>query len=118
MKDDDTVSTAGDGRAMQKVLQAERDAERAIRVCEKEARQIVEAAQLEVQRLYARTDQRITNMEMRHDHKLDRLIKQIEKEGAAELRNDAGRNYDQQQLRSVIGKLAVELCGRGGRPAK
>ena len=118
MKDDDTVSTAAAGRAMQKVLQAERDAEHAIRACESEARQIIDAAQVSAQSLYARTDHRITNMEMRHAHKLDRLIKNIEAEGATELRNDAGRKYDLEKLQSVIEKLAVELCGRGDGSGK
>lgn len=118
MKDDETELSAATGQAMQQVLRAERDAERAIRVCGKEAGQIVDAAQIKAQSLYSRTDQRITNMEMSHDHKLDRLIKNIEREGATELRHDAGRKYDQEKLQSVIEKLAVELCGSGAVPAK
>jgi hypothetical protein len=103
---------------MEKVLQAEREAERAIQVCENEARQIIDAAQSRVQDLYARTDQRITNMEMRHDHRLDRLIKNIAKEGDAELRNDAGRQYDEKKLQSVIRELAAELCGTSPESGK
>lgn len=110
MKNDDTLSSVRSDQAMKQVLQAERDAERAIGACEHEARQMIDAAHVRGQNIQARTDQRISNMEMRHDHKLDRLIKDIESQGRAELRHDAGRQYEQDKLQSVIDGLAVELC--------
>ena len=97
-------------QAIQKVLQAERDAERAIQECEIEARQIVHDAQDRAQQINARTDERITNMEMRHGHKLDQTIRAIEREGAVELRLDAGQQYDVERLQSVVEQLASELC--------
>ncbi|MGD2160037.1 MAG: hypothetical protein PVG94_02555, partial [Gammaproteobacteria bacterium] len=97
-------------KAIQQVLQAERDAEQAIRDCETEAVQIIDEARNRAQRINSRTDQRITNLEMRHDHKLDRAIKNIERNGAAELRLDASRQYDPDVLQSVIDELAHELC--------
>ena len=107
MKDKKAASSE---QAMQRVLQAERDAERAIQDCEQQARQTIADAQINAQRIYARTDQRITNMEMRHSHKIDHTIKIIEREGAAALRQEAGQHYDPQQLQSVIDALAIELC--------
>ena len=97
-------------QAIQQVLQAERDAEHAIRDCEQEARQIIRDAQNRAQRINAHTDQRITNMEMRHGHKLDQTIKAIEREGIVELRIDAGQHYDEVSLQTVIETLAIELC--------
>jgi vacuolar-type H+-ATPase subunit H len=97
-------------QAIQQVLQAERDAERAIKDCEREAQQIIHDAQNRAQKINTSTDQRITNMEMRHSHKLDKTIKAIEKEGADELRHDAGNQYDPDNLQAVIEQLAVELC--------
>ena len=97
-------------QAIQQVLQAERDAEQAIKDCEQEARQIIYDARNRSQRIYARTDQRITNMEMRHGHKLDRTIKAVEREGAVELRVDAGQQYDPDGLQAVVENLAFELC--------
>ncbi len=97
-------------QAILQVLQAERDAEQAIRDCEIEAQQIIREAHNRAQGINARADQRITNMEMRHDHKLDQAIKAIERQGLAELRHDAGQNYDPDCLQSVIETLAIELC--------
>jgi len=97
-------------QAIQQVLQAERDAERAISDCAAQARRIVHDAQSRAQKINARADQRITNMEMRHGHKIDRVIRAIESEGANELRLDAGQHYDTDRLQAVIDALANELC--------
>ena len=117
MKNNTPESFPAAEQAIQQVLQAERDAEQAIRDCESEARQIIHRAQIRAQHINARADQRITNMEMRHDHKLDRTIRQIEREGAVELRLDAGHAYDANKLRQVIEALAGELC-QSARPAE
>lgn len=98
---------------MQQVLQAERDAERAIHECENEAQRIINDASVHAQTIHARTDQRITNMEMRHSHKIDKMIKTIEREGAVELRLDAEHHVDPDSLLAVIRQLAVELCQSG-----
>jgi len=97
-------------QAIQRVLQAERDAERAIQDCENEARQIIHDAQNRAQQINTHVDQRITNMEMRHSHKLDKTVKSIEKEGADELRHNAGNHHDSDNLQAVIEQLAIELC--------
>ena len=96
--------------AIQRVLQAERDAEQAIQDCEQEARQIITDARKRAQAINSRTDQRITNLEMRYGHKLDREIKAIEREGVVELRLDASQPVDADKLQAAIENLAVELC--------
>ena len=119
MKNNRPEEYPGAEQAIQQVLQAERDAEQAIQDCESEARQIIHDAQGRAQRINAWVDQRITNMEMRYGHKLDRMIKAIEREGADELRLDAGQHYDADRLQAVIDELAMELSqgdnGEGGR---
>ena len=110
MKNNKPPSHPAAEKAIQQVLQAERDAEQAILDCENEARQIIHDAHNRAQRINARADQRITNMEMRHDHKLDKAIKTIESEGAVELRHDAGRQQDPGRLKAVVEALAAELC--------
>jgi len=96
--------------AIRQVLQAERDAENAVRDCEDEAHQIIQHAQLRAKEIESRTDQRITNMEMRHGHKLDQLIRSIEKEGEVRLEQDVEQNVSEKTLQTVIEQLAIELC--------
>jgi len=110
MKDSKPVLSIEPEQAMQQILQAERDAESAILNCENEAQQTIHAAQKSAQRIHARANQRITNMEMRHAHNLERLVKAIEKEGIVEIRHDASHPYDKERLKSVVEKLAIELC--------
>ena len=96
--------------AIQRVLQAERDAEQTIRECEREAQQIITDARKQAQAINSKSDQRITNLEMRFGHKLDREIKTIEREGAVELKLDANQRVDTERLRAAIEELAAELC--------
>ena len=112
MKNDKSLESPDAEQAIQQVLQAERDAERAIQDCETEARMIIHDAQGRAQRINARADERITNMEMRHGHKLDRIIKEIERDGADALRLDAAQHYDDAGMQAVIDALAKELCLR------
>jgi vacuolar-type H+-ATPase subunit H len=112
MKNNKPLESPDAEQAIQQVLQAERDAERSIQACEAEARMIVHKAQGRAQRINARADERITNMEMRHGHKLDRVIKDIERDGADALRLDAAQRYDDARMQAVIDALAKELCLR------
>jgi len=110
MKDNTPASSTEAEQAMQQILQAERDAEHAIQNCEIKARQIIHEAQVKAQRIHTRANQRITNMEMRHGHKLNQLIKDIDRETAATLNHDAGHCRDEKRLHSVVDELAAELC--------
>ena len=100
-------------QAMQQVLQAERDAEAAMDDCERQAQQVVDDARASARNILARANQRITHMEMRNDHKLNRLVKDIDKAGTTELSRHAGRQHNPQLLQQVVEKLAAELCQGG-----
>lgn len=110
MKHKTQVSSTEVEQAIQQVLQAERDAEHAIHDCENGARQTIRDAQVSAQRIHNRANQRITNMEMRHGHKLDQLIKDIDREAAVALNQGARPYCDEKRLCSIAEKLAVELC--------
>lgn len=110
MKESKAVSPVQAEQAIQTVLQAEQDAEAAIRDCENEAHLLVQTAQADAQRILTRTDQRITNTEMRHAYKLNQLIRNIENEGSAELKHDASQQIEQIALQNIVDKLATEIC--------
>jgi len=110
MKKTKAVSPVQAEQAIQAVLQAEQDAEAAIRDCENAAQLLIQTAQADAQRILTRTDQRITNTEMRHAHKLDQLVRNIEHEGSAELKHDASQPVEQKALQNIVEKLAAEIC--------
>jgi vacuolar-type H+-ATPase subunit H len=110
MKKIKAVSPVQAEQAIQTVLQAEQDAEAAIRDCENDAQLLIQTAQADAQRILTRTDQRITNVEMRHAHKLDQLIRNIENQGSAELKHNASQHIDQKALLDIAEKLAAEIC--------
>jgi len=116
MKDDTQVPSTDAEQAMNQILQAERDAELAIHDCENAAQKAIQDAQVSAQRIHTRANQRITNMEMRHGHKLNQLIKDIDKEAAVALNHGAGNYCDEKRLRTIVNKLAVELCGGPSKP--
>ena len=111
MKDDTRVPSTEAEQAMHQILQAERDAEQAIHDCENAAQKAIQDAQVKAQKIHTRANQRITNMEMRHGHKLNQLIKDIDKEAAVALKNGADNYCDEKRLRAIANKLAIELCG-------
>ena len=111
MKNDRQAPSAEAEQAMHQILQAERDAELVIHDCENAARKAIQDVQAKAQRIHTRANQRMTNMEMRHGHKLNQLIKDIDNEAAVALDHGAGNYCDEKRLRSIVNKLAVELCG-------
>lgn len=110
MKYNPPAASAEAEQAMQKILQAEREAEQAITGCENKAQQIIHDAQVKAQRINTRANERITNMEMRHGHKLNQLINDIDKEAALALKHETGQCGDHEHLRSIVQQLAIELC--------
>jgi hypothetical protein len=95
---------------MRTVLQVEKEAEQSVRDCESEVQISIGDAHTVVQNLNTRTDQRISDMEMRHAHKLNHLIKTIEKQYADTLSSDAKSHHNIEEFKSVIEALAAELC--------
>ena len=110
MKDDKSQKASQAEQDVLRVLQAEQDAEQVVQCCENEARQVIRDAHLMAQKINLRTDQRISDMEMRHSHKLSMLIRGIEKQSAATLDSDSARAYDDNDLRRIIDNMAMELC--------
>ncbi len=95
--------------AMNRVLQAERDAEEAVADCEQEARNILKAAQQRAQHLAARTNARISILQMNQNQKLNRVIRDIEKAGKTTESPDTAALFDAADFSAVIDKLAAEL---------
>ena len=88
----------------------QKDAQQAVHDCEREAKQSITDAQIAAQHIITRTDQRISDMEMRHSHKLNKHIRDIEKQGAEKADAEAGGHLEAEKLASVIIELAIELC--------
>jgi len=97
-------------QAMLRVLQAEREAEQAIHDCEIRAQQTIQDARVRSHSIHLRANQRITNTEMRHRQKLDRLIRDLDREGAVAAKHDPGYKTDEEKLLAIVNQLAVELC--------
>jgi vacuolar-type H+-ATPase subunit H len=97
-------------RDMLEVLQAERDATQTIHNCKNDARQITLDARDNARKIEARTDQRISEMEMRNAHKLNQRIVAINKQGKADLQQEAHQYYSSENMQVIIEKLAVKLC--------
>ena len=105
-------------QAMNRVLQAERDAERAVAECEAEAGSILQAAQLQVSRIASRTDSRISLMQTRCLQRVAEEIKQLERteKQTLEKQQDSYR-IDETGLAECIEEIAICMTGgvsRGG----
>jgi hypothetical protein len=110
MKDSNQLIESQTENNVKTVLQAEKEAEQSVRDCESEVQISIGDAHTVVQNLNTRTDQRISDMEMRHAHKLNHLIKSIEKQYADTLSSNAESHHNIEEFRSVIEALAAELC--------
>jgi len=96
---------------MNKVLQAEREAEKAIADCEYEARNILQAAQQRVKRIADRTDARIARIQLRLAHKLKAQTKAMESADKAAQRGPSAYTLDDTALAAVVQDVAAELTG-------
>ena len=110
MKHDKEKSADRAEQDMLEVLQAEQDAVQAIHNCENNARQITQDARDNARKIEARTDQRISEMEMRHAHKLNQRITAISKQGKADLQQEAKQHDNGENMQLIIEKLAIKLC--------
>ena len=110
MKDDNRATTSQIEQHVITVLQAEKDAEQAVRDCELEVKQSTSDAQVAAQYIITRTDRRISDMEMRHSHKLNKRIRDIEMQGVEMTSTAASGDIDHDKLLAVINELAIELC--------
>lgn len=99
--------------AMNRVLQAERSAERAVEACRHEARKIQQAAQLQAIRIARRADERLALCHMRCNARLTRELKVREQAAEAEISRGtvSAIQLDATTLTPVVEALALDLTG-------
>ncbi len=103
--------TAAASVAMNRVLEAENEAEQAVAECEREAQALLQAGYARAQRITARADERISLLRMRS---IDRVTRQIEVMERAERAAQQGSSPEHPQaarLASVVEELVAELSG-------
>ena len=105
------------GQLMDKVLEAERDAKRAIEECEQRAQEILRAAQARAQRLLGRADQRVTAIQMRCNHRVDGIVKAMETQ--QQVPGDAAHpgQLEARVIEAVVAALAADLTGASDEAA-
>ena len=105
-------------QAMNRLLQAERDARRVVAECEAEAAGILQAAQLQASRIASRTDSRISLMQTRCFQRVTEEIRHLEyAETQARERQAESYRIDETGLAECIEEIAICLTGgvsRGG----
>jgi vacuolar-type H+-ATPase subunit H len=97
--------------AMNQVLQAERDAERAIADCAREAQEILTAAQKRSQRVSSRADERITRIQVHWTDRASRKIKAMERAERMREREQSDYQLDQAALTHIAETVAAYLTG-------
>jgi cell division septum initiation protein DivIVA len=105
-------------QAMNRLLQAERDARRVVAECEAEAASILQAAQLQASRIASRTDSRISLMQTRCFQRVTEEIRHLER-AETQARETQAESYriDETGLAECIEEIAICLTGgvsRGG----
>jgi hypothetical protein len=102
-------------QAMQRVLRAEREAGQAVADCEAQAAGLLEQAQQRADRIAARTDERITRMQMLAARRIDAQIRRLD-QAERRAREEQARSYriDETGLAECIEETAV--CLSGGLP--
>ena len=109
-------------QAMNQVLQAERDAERAIAECEREGREILTAAHKRSQRIASRTDERIARIQAHWTARASLTIKTMERSDWKREREQSDYQLDQAALNDITETVAAYLTGSdsqlagGGKP--
>jgi cell division septum initiation protein DivIVA len=103
-------------QAMQRVLQAERDAGRVVAECQAEAGDILNAAQQQASRIASRTDSRISRMQMRCFQRVAGEIRELElaEKKTLEQQEDSYR-IDETGLAECIEEVAI--CLTAGVPS-
>jgi vacuolar-type H+-ATPase subunit H len=101
----------GDSQAISQVLRAERAADHAIEKCERQAREILHAAQKQAQRIAQRTDVRITLMHMRCSQRMAEQRRSLARAAISEVSEEAAAPVDSAALEKAVEKLAASLSG-------
>ena len=108
--------TAAASAAMNRVLEAEHEAEEAVAECERRAQALLQAGYARAQRITARADERISLLRMRSIDHVTRRIEVMERAERAAQQGASPEHPQAVRLASVIEELATELSG-GASPA-
>jgi vacuolar-type H+-ATPase subunit H len=121
-KDSSAVPSDNVEQAMNRVLQAEREAEKAIADCEYEARQILQDAQQRVKRIADRADERMTLIQLRLAQKVKAHSDALQRADQSAQHEASLYDLDEAVLAAVVQEVAAELTGnrrsQGGRRDK
>jgi len=98
---------AANSEAINRVLQAEQDAQQAVARCERQAQELLHGAQMQVQRIHQRADERITWMEMRCAQWLSEQSRQLAL--ADSTQTEAGGGVHEAALSGLVEALAARL---------
>ena len=115
-KDSSAATSDTVEQAMNRVLQAEHEAEQAIADCEKEARQVLQTAQQRVKRISDRTDERITLIQLRLAQKIKAHLDALERADRRAQREPSVYDLDDAGLAAVVQEVAAELATNRGVP--
>ncbi len=117
-KKKDTTSTATPAEAMDVVLRAEQEAKSAIEACKRQARKIVEDAQVHAGVINRRTNERITMLDLRCKQDLAKRIGELERKAAASMKDISRDDRHAERVASVVNQVAAEIVhGKPGKPA-
>lgn len=121
-KDSSAAPSDSVEQAMNKVLQAEQEAEQAIADCEQDARRILQAAQQRAKHIADRTDERITRIQLLLAQKIKAHIDALERADRSAQLEPSLYDLGAAALSGVVDEVAAELTGngasRGSRPDK
>ena len=99
-------------QAINRVLEAERDASQQIVACEAQAAEILQAARLQASRIAGRTDSRISLLQTRCLQRVAEEIKQLERmERQERERQQQSYRIDETGLAECIEEMAICLTG-------
>jgi hypothetical protein len=108
--------TAAASAAMNRVLEAEREAEQAVAGCEREAQALREAAYAHARRIASRADERISLLRMHWNDRVSRQIEAMERTELAEQQDAAPEPLQPARVVAVVEQLAAELSGGATPP--
>jgi vacuolar-type H+-ATPase subunit H len=98
-------------QAINRVLEAERETDRVVADCEREANGILQAARQHARRIHERTDHRITLMKMRVAQRTAATIQSREREEKLTARDQSAMTLDETGLAECIEQVACLLSG-------
>jgi len=100
-------------RALKEVLQAEKDAKRAVLDCEEQANALLAEARHRARLVSERADSRISGLEARCERAIAQRLDEIKRSEAAHAAAANTSIADEDTLRRAVEALAAELTGGG-----